>query len=118
MGKSKKRSGGKRGKGMRNTIRSPGEQQSRNELPYFIDLHGEFRNDALVKLTREIAVFRKQGIREVEIIHGRGMHSENEPVLKTMTQEWIKDNPDKIASHRPVPKNEGSTIVVLKKVEE
>jgi hypothetical protein len=35
-----------------------------------------------------------------------------------MTQEWIKDNPDKIASHRPVPKNEGSTIVVLKKVEE
>lgn len=103
---------------MRNSIRNPGEQKSRNELPHFIDLHGEYRNNALVILTREIAVFRRQGVREVEIIHGRGMHSENEPVLKTMTQEWIKDNPDKIASHRPVPRNEGSTIVVLKKVED
>ncbi len=116
MGKSKKRSGGKRGKGMRNSIRNPGEQQSRNKLPNFIDLHGEFRQDALVKLSREIAVFRRQGIREVEIIHGRGLHSEDEPVLKTMTQEWIKNNLDIIASHRSVPKNEGSTIIVLKKV--
>ena len=118
MGKSKKRSGGKRGKGMRNSIRNSGEQRCRNSLDNFIDLHGLFRADAVVKLTNEVAIFSRQGIREVEIIHGKGLHSDGEPVLKTMTLEWIKNNPDKIASHRPVPKNEGSTIVVLKKVQE
>jgi DNA-nicking Smr family endonuclease len=47
-----------------------------------LDLHGMNRDSALAALHQAITVACQQGHRVLRVIHGRGMHSSDRPVLK------------------------------------
>jgi len=59
----------------------------------YLDLHGLDRTSAIL----ECEIFFKEVILEskrcVGIIHGRGLSSKSEPVLKTAVYEWLKRGP-------------------------
>lgn len=54
-----------------------------------LDLHGMMREEAREAVDLFIATSRKNGLRCVKIIHGRGLRSPGGPVLKTALQEWL-----------------------------
>ena len=58
-----------------------------------IDLHGERLAAASRKLAAAVAKARKDGVRCVLVIHGRGLHSDDEPVLKRALPEWLQAPP-------------------------
>lgn len=58
-----------------------------------IDLHGLTRDDAWMRLEAFFADCVRRGLRKVLIIHGKGMHSDDNPVLKKMVQVFIERNP-------------------------
>ncbi len=47
-----------------------------------LDLHGEYREPALRQLQQAIVQAYQEGKRVLRVIHGRGMHSSDKPVLK------------------------------------
>ena len=59
----------------------------------FIDLHGFTAAEARSKLEFFIAKARKAGWRKVLIIHGKGLHSKEEPVLKKTVMDFIEECP-------------------------
>ena len=61
-----------------------------------LDLHGETRNGALIRVERFLQNSKKRRFQSVLIITGRGLNSaENRGVLKTTIWEWLKNQRDK-----------------------
>ncbi|MCQ2612612.1 MAG: Smr/MutS family protein [Treponemataceae bacterium] len=98
------------------------QQQDRNYLramPYeaTIDLHGLTQDEAYQLLSRFITDCSRMGLQKVLIIHGKGNHSESEPVLSRMVRSFIErdyrlgesGHPDKSEGGK------GATWVIIRK---
>jgi DNA-nicking Smr family endonuclease len=75
---------------------SPGERRRR--LLYkrpdgVLDLHGLTRDDAWTEMESFFDRSRRQGFEKVLVVHGKGNHSEGEPVLKRTVREFIERCP-------------------------
>jgi len=81
-----------------------------------IDLHGKTLIEAEYLLSDFIKQSKKNGLRKVLIIHGKGKHSQNGPVLSGLVREYLESStlcgetgsPDKRDGGR------GATWVILK----
>ena len=81
-----------------------------------IDLHGLTRDDAWARLTAFFADARRRGFQKVLIIHGKGSHSAEDPVLGPLVRLFIERNPHAGESGHS-SRDEGgtgSTWVILK----
>lgn len=55
-----------------------------------VDLHGLTSKEALEKVQHFLKGCRKENLRKVLIIHGKGNHSENGPVLKNKIHQFLE----------------------------
>jgi DNA-nicking Smr family endonuclease len=55
-----------------------------------IDLHGLTRDEAWTTLEQFFETGQRQGYRKLEIIHGKGNHSQGEAVLKRTVRDFIE----------------------------
>jgi len=85
-----------------------------------LDLHGSNAAEARHLLTNELKNAFASGNRCVLIVHGRGLHSEDGPVLKTAVIEWLTTPP--LAAHvmafssaLPAEGGPGATAVLLRR---
>ena len=58
-----------------------------------IDLHGLTRDEAWARLEAFFADAYGKGLQKVLIIHGKGTHSDEEPVLNQMVRLFVEQNP-------------------------
>ncbi len=82
-----------------------------------IDLHGYNRDEAWLKLDSFVENCLKKGIKKIEIVHGKGIHSNgSDPVLGKMVKSFIEQNKHLGASGHPNRNHGGSgvTWVILK----
>lgn len=79
------------------------------------DLHGMSREEALKLLQEGIGAALAAGERVVCIIHGRGLHSADKPILKHAVYHWLQES--SIAAHVlaciPQPGSGGGACLVL-----
>lgn len=105
----------------------PGIQQKvqkklrRGELPIEeeLDLHGYTVVEAKTAILEFINECKKQHIRYIRIIHGKGYRSEKKiPILKTHVAHWLPQHQDILAfaSARPADGGTGALYVILKAV--
>ena len=81
-----------------------------------LDLHGLRRDAARDALIEFIRHSRKNGIRCVRVIHGKGLGSVNkEPVLKSRVRNWLAQKQEVLAfcQARPMDGGAGALIVLL-----
>jgi DNA-nicking Smr family endonuclease len=62
-----------------------------------LDLHGCRQQEALQMLDSFLERALGRGLRLVVVIHGRGLRSEREAVLKPLVQRWLGDQPGVLA---------------------
>ena len=91
----------------------------RGELPieYELDLHGYTVVEAKTAIYEFFDECKKQNIRYVHIIHGKGYRSDQKiPVLKTHVAYWLPQHNDVLAfsSARPADGGTGAIYVILK----
>lgn len=94
--------------------------QGRYSLQDYIDLHGWFEQEAQIILHRFIRDSIRRGYRAVLVIHGRGLKSPHQPVLKKMVLTWLTRGPLRayiiaLASARPCDGGAGATYVMLRR---
>ncbi len=79
------------------------------------DLHGITRAAALHQLETGFQQAIACGQRVICIIHGRGLHSEGEPVLKQATYHWLREGPfaAMVLAVLPQPGSGGGACLVL-----
>lgn len=71
--------------------RAERRRRLRAKLPdAVVDLHGLTRDEAWARLSAFFADSRRQGLEKVQIVHGKGNHSEGEAILKRITKEFIE----------------------------
>ncbi|MBR5915100.1 MAG: Smr/MutS family protein [Spirochaetia bacterium] len=82
-----------------------------------LDLHGLTSAEAENKLKVFFAKAKNAGWRKVIIIHGKGIHSKEEPVLKKVVMDFIENSP--IAGSHGIPGasegGSGAVWVAIKK---
>ena len=95
---------------------------SRGDIDYDrrVDLHGMDSATARRRLTDELKNASASGARCVLVVHGRGLHSEDGPVLKTALIEWLTSPPlaARILAFSSVPTADGgpgATAVLLRR---
>ena len=95
--------------------------RKRKKTNYFeIDLHGKTSVEAAQILKNTIAQCKVKGIKDLLIIHGKGLNSDIEtgPVLKRLVEIMVENElKNLISTHYPAPLNKGgngATIVKLK----
>ncbi len=88
------------------------------DMPYEaqIDLHGLTAEEAMVRLAQFVGECYKRGIRKILIIHGKGNHSEDAPVLSGMVRSFIERDYRLGESGHPDKKDggKGATWVILR----
>jgi len=81
-----------------------------------IDLHGLTRDEAWTRLDSFFSDCRKKGLEKILIIHGKGTHSVENPVLRQMVSSFLEQNSH--AGESGVSSKDdggsGSTWVILK----
>ena len=78
------------------------------------DLHGMTGADALASVGRFIENSRYRGHRCVCIIHGRGLHSQGHPILKTRVREYLRSHRSVLAyTDAPVADGGSGAVYVL-----
>ena len=82
-----------------------------------IDLHGLTATEAQTQLHNFFIKAHKKGLKKVLIIHGKGIHSKEEPVLKKEVMYFIEHSP--IAGKHGIPGaaegGSGAVWVAIKK---
>jgi len=81
-----------------------------------LDLHGLTREEAWIRLETFIADSVRRGLSKVLVIHGKGSHSDSDPVLKQMVRSFIEQN-SHAGESGPGGKTDGgsgSTWILLK----
>jgi len=58
-----------------------------------VDLHGLKKDEALGKLEGFLTESRRKGLKKVLIIHGKGIHSQQGPVLGKAVREFLEQSP-------------------------
>ena len=91
----------------------------RGELPMEeeLDLHGYTVNEAKIAIQDFLYECRRQHIRYIRIIHGKGYRSDQKiPVLKTHVAYWLPQLKDVLAYSSALPKDggTGAIYVILK----
>ena len=85
----------------------------------FIDLHGLTEDEAWEALGAFLLEVRKRKLSCIKIIHGRGLRSPGEPVLKSAVKRWLKGPLSKyvtaFATARACDGGLGATYVLLKR---
>ena len=77
-----------------------------------LDLHGYTSDQARVALAAFLNVCGEQGMRCVQVIHGKGHSSENrEPVLKVKVRHWLMQREDVLAFCEARPEEGGGGAV-------
>ena len=94
--------------------------QGRFAVQGHVDLHGLTSSQAQEILTHFIHDALISGKRMVLVIHGRGLTSPGEPVLKNMVYIWLKRGPYRrhvlaFTSARSCDGGAGATYVLLRK---
>lgn len=94
--------------------------QGRYSIQDHIDLHGWFVREAEGILHRFIRNSVRRGYHAVLIIHGRGLKSPHQPVLKNMVLTWLTRGPLRsyvvaLTSARPCDGGAGATYVLLRR---
>ncbi|MGI5174581.1 Smr/MutS family protein [Treponema sp. OMZ 840] len=81
-----------------------------------LDLHGLTREEAWVRLESFINECCKRGLKKALIVHGKGNHSEEGPVLKAMVRSFIEQDKRLGASGHPCGADGGSgaTWVIIR----
>jgi len=81
-----------------------------------LDIHGQTRDEAWLALEMFFNRAREKEFEKVLIIHGKGNHSANEPVLKRLVMDFIERCPFAGESGRGKASagGEGATWVLLK----
>ncbi len=84
---------------------------------YVLDLHGLTSTEAEARILSGIGTCRDKGIREVLVIHGRGLHSSapEGPVLKTLVHSLLEGKlRGAVRRYRPgTPAEGGEGVTVL-----
>jgi len=83
-----------------------------------IDLHGHTRDEALRALEAAIMAALAGGQRTLCIVHGRGLHSQGNPVLKQAVFQWLREGPCAGLVLAAVPRNGsggGASTVLLRR---
>ena len=93
--------------------------QGRFSVQDFIDLHGLTRQQAKDVLLDFVRNALRQGKRAVLVVHGRGLTSPNEPVLKNQVYQWLTRGPLRkhviaFTSARSCDGGAGATYVLLR----
>ena len=79
-----------------------------------IDLHGLISDEARAYVAAFIADCKKNNIRCVRIVHGKGLGSRNrEPVLKHKLRNWLMQKDEVIAYAQAKPEDGGSGAVIV-----
>ncbi len=100
----------------------PGIQQKlqrklrRGELPIEeeLDLHGYTVEEAKTAIQDFLHECKRQQIRYIRIIHGKGFRSENKiPVLKTHVAYWLPQHPDILAFASALPHDGGTGAIYV-----
>jgi DNA-nicking Smr family endonuclease len=97
----------------------PEDRPARDEdAPPAIHLRKLRVDEALDRLERQLRVHRKQGYREVVVVHGRGHGSAGGiPVLGPVVREWCGQHRELVGSWREAPRRwggPGAIVVVLR----
>ncbi|MDX9783799.1 MAG: Smr/MutS family protein [Spirochaetia bacterium] len=71
-----------------------------------LDLHGKTKSEAGQAIDSFIADAQRQGFEKVLIIHGKGLHSEAEPVLAIHVRKVLEKNP-LVGAFGPAAKDSG-----------
>lgn len=82
-----------------------------------LDLHGLVASEARLSVAEFLLHCKKNGLRCVRIIHGKGHGSKNrEPVLKQRLRSWLMQRDEVIAycQAREVDGGSGAVVVLLK----
>ncbi len=79
------------------------------------DLHGMSREQAYAALERDFARALAGGVRVLCIVHGRGLHSREGPVLREAVYRWLAEGPyaSSVLAAIPKPKTRGGSCLVL-----
>jgi len=85
------------------------------EVERELDLHGLEARAARGRVVAELALARERGLRCLRVIHGRGLHSESEPVLRQNLPDWLAEAPaaDAVLAWCPDPQARGGATLVL-----
>jgi DNA-nicking Smr family endonuclease len=76
----------------------------------YLDLHGLHQDEARMRLDSFITDCKKRGLRKVQIIHGKGIHTQGtDPVLGELVRRFIESDPRCGTSGHPKNKAEGGT---------
>jgi DNA-nicking Smr family endonuclease len=83
-----------------------------------LDLHGMNSREAEQALENFVLLSRRRGLRKVLIVHGKGHHSQGEPVLLRVVRRYLEKSPYTGAFGSADRKHGGSgaTWVVVRKV--
>ncbi len=73
-----------------------------------IDLHGMNREVALSKLQQFMNYSQRRGSECVLVVHGKGIKSEHQAVLKPSVPVWLKQMPEVLAYCPALPRHGGS----------
>ena len=81
-----------------------------------IDLHGLTREEAWSRLGAFISECSSRRLKKVLIVHGKGKHSEEEPVLKNLVRSFIEQDKRLGASGHPggIDGGSGATWVIIR----
>ena len=84
----------------------------------YLDLHGLHQDEARIKLDTFVSDCKRRGLRKVQIIHGKGIHTHGtDPVLGELVRRFIETDPRCGSSGHPKNKADGgtgATWVILK----
>jgi DNA-nicking Smr family endonuclease len=83
-----------------------------------LDIHGQTRDEAWLTLETFFNNAREKEFEKVLIIHGKGNHSANEPVLKRVVMDFIERCPfaGESGKGKAATGGEGATWVLLKEL--
>lgn len=86
-----------------------------------VDLHGMLEPEARLAVREAVQSAHAAGARAILVIHGRGLHSPEGPVLKAALPAWLAEPPVgarvlAFASAPPELGGVGATLVLLRKV--
>ena len=84
----------------------------------YLDLHGLHQDEARMRIDSFITDCKKRGLRKVQIIHGKGIHTQGtDPVLGELVRRFIESDPRCGTSGHPKNKADrgtGATWIILK----
>ena len=97
--------------------RRPNPRRADQEPEATLDLHGMNSREAEQALENFVLDCRRRGLRKVLIIHGKGHHSQGEPVLRGVVRRYLEKSPYTGAFGPAEPKHRGrgATWVVVRR---